>query len=164
MTPVDVSLCVRVAQSYFPVERYCSTMSGVRPWPHSTSCLSAGTPLPWAISNHRLPNVPTEKTMARRAVQQRMAPSMSPLPEEAENKMGFAVPASFCTFPVRRFCSSEYSPLLWPIMGVAMAWRTSGWTSVGPGMNNFLCGIERSLLSSGCITIRGMKEESRSIS
>ena len=26
-------------------------------------------------------------------------------------------------------------------MGVAMAASTSGWTSVGPGMNSFLCGI-----------------------
>ncbi len=50
---------------------------------------------------------PTENTMARFAVQQRIAPSMSPLPEEAENRMGLAVKASFWTFSVTRFCSSE---------------------------------------------------------
>ena len=106
ITPVDVSLCVRVAQSYLPEDRCSSTISAVRPFPHSTSYLSAGTPLPWAISNHRFPKVPTEKTIARRAVLQRMAPSMSPLPDEAEKRTGFTVNASFWTFSVTRFCSS----------------------------------------------------------
>jgi hypothetical protein len=47
-----------------------------------------------------------ENTIARLAVPHRIAPSMSPLPEDAENKMGFAVYASFWTFSVTRFCSS----------------------------------------------------------
>ena len=159
---MEVSLCVTVAQSYFPVARYSSTTSGVMPVPHSTSCLSAGTPLPSASSFHRLPKVPTENTMARRAVEHRMAPSMRPVPDKAENRTGCFVPARAWIFSVNRFCSAEYSEPRCPIMGWDMAFSTSGCTSVGPGMKSFLCAIRGILRSDKvCIFIQGTKKVSR---
>ena len=91
MIPVLVSLWVTVMTSYFPVERYLSTISGVVGCPHSASCLSAGTLFASAILYQRLPKAPTEKTIARFAVNDRIDPSINPDPELVESTIGFFV-------------------------------------------------------------------------
>ena len=79
-----------------PVESAASTISGVVGSPIVLENLSAGTPLVLAILNHLSPKAPMENTAARFAVQERMAPSIKPEPEEVESRMRFCVKSTFC--------------------------------------------------------------------
>ena len=105
--PEDVSLCVTVMRSYLPVESAASTISGVVGSPISLENFSAGMPLAIAILYHLSPNAPTENTAARLAVQERMAPSIRPEPEEVESKMRLSVKRTFCMLSEMRFWISE---------------------------------------------------------
>ncbi len=122
-----------------PVASALSTISGVVGFPGSDGNRSAGTLFETAILYHLSPNAPTENTAARLTVHERTAPSIRPLPDDVESRIMLPVYISFWSFSVMRLCSAEASFVLWPIIGVAIFWRTSSLTSTGPGMKSFLC-------------------------
>ena len=151
--PEEVSLWVTVSTSYLPVESAASTISAVVGSPITLSNLSAGIPLVLAILNHLSPKAPMENTAARLAVQERMAPSMRPEPEEVESRMRFSVKSTFCMLSEMRFWISEAFLERCPIIGRHISLRMSSDTTVGPGMNSLIAitGVGVRLFNSGIL-------------
>ena len=73
------------------MDKYSSTTSGNVGCPHSASTLSTGTLLDFASFAQRFPKAPIENTTARFAVKERIEPSIRPVPELVDNKIGFSV-------------------------------------------------------------------------
>src|SRR5699024_9128712 len=96
--PDEVSLWVMVTKSYFPVFKALSTSSGFVALPISASKRSVSTLLLIPISYHLLPNAPIENTAALLAVQDLIAPSNSPVPEDVDNRICSFVFHIFCMF------------------------------------------------------------------
>ena len=139
MTPVEVSLWIMVMLSYFPLDSACSTASGVTGLPQSKRMASACLPQRRVTSCHLSEKAPLQKLAQRFPTRFRTAPSITPKALDVARKTRSPVNKTFLRPAVTRPCNSAYSFMRWPIMGVAMAARISGWTSTGPGMNNFLC-------------------------
>jgi len=115
-----------VTQSYFPVERASSTISGVMGLPHSALKASASLPHRLVTSCHLLEKAPLQKFAHLFPTRLRTAPSMTPNALEVERNTLSSVKRSFFSFSFTAPCSVAYSFMRCPIMGVAIAWRISG--------------------------------------
>ncbi len=139
MVPVEVSLWMRVMASYLPVARAASTISGVIGCPHSALKASASLPQARVTLCHLSEKAPLQKFAQRLPTRLRTAPSMAPKALEVERNTLSEVDMSRLSLSVTPLCRRAYSGMRWPIIGVAMAWRISGLTSIGPGIYSFLC-------------------------
>ena len=81
--------------SYLFVDNTLSTISGSIAFPNSTLNKSTGTPFDIPILYHLSPNEPQDSTAALFNVQDRMEPSIRPLPEDVDSKISFFVKNSF---------------------------------------------------------------------
>jgi hypothetical protein len=120
-----------------------SICSGNTGCPHSTCNPSASLPQRRATSSHLSENAPFMQHRTRLATRFRMAPSITPHADEVERCTSCLVPKTCwscgCTL-AWRFLKSW---LRWPIIGAHMAAKVFSLTSIGPGMCNFKCAIEK---------------------
>src|ERR1700682_5758575 len=104
ITPVEVSLWIRVTASNFPVARARSTSLGSICFPQSTCNGSASLPQRLATSSHLSENAPhmqqssPEPDWRLLPTRLRIDASITPQADEVERKTGCFVPNSVCSF------------------------------------------------------------------
>src|SRR5947207_298356 len=86
MTPVEVSLWIRVSASNWPVASFLSTSSARMGEPHGTCSASACLPQRFDTSSHLSENAPHMQLSTLLETRLRTAPSMTPQAEEVLRK------------------------------------------------------------------------------
>ena len=134
---MEVSLCTTVTASTGPYSsKAARNSSAENPCPHSVSTETASFPHDRAISNQRFEKAPQTRCKDRSRTPLRMAASIMALAGAVSRQIS---PVACIKRPKlwRAFFQSRaHSGARWPIAGLAIWARTSGATSVGPGMKS----------------------------
>src|SRR5262245_25301981 len=92
ITPVEVSLWIKVTVSNFPVASFWSIAFGSMCLPHSTCSGSAFLPQRLATSNHLSENAPHMQQRTPRSARLRIDASITPHADDVERNTGCFVP------------------------------------------------------------------------